>query len=130
MQITTFAGVDIGSYEVGMKIFELSSKYGMREITYVRHRIDLGRDAYTTGRISTEVMDELCVILTDFMHIMKEYQVQAYRACVTSAIRESDNALIVLDHIKVRSGMTVEALSQFRTAVPGLQIHCLPGQIF
>ena len=35
MQITTFAGVDIGSYEVGMKIFELSSKYGMREITYV-----------------------------------------------------------------------------------------------
>ena len=56
-------------------------------------------------------MDEPCVILTDFMHIMKEYQVQAYRACVTSAIRESDNALIVLDHIKVRSGMTVEALS-------------------
>ena len=45
MQITTFEGVDIGSYEVGMKIIELSSKYGMREITYVRHRIDLGRDA-------------------------------------------------------------------------------------
>ena len=30
MQITTFAGIDIGSYEVGMKIFELSAKYGMK----------------------------------------------------------------------------------------------------
>ena len=130
MQITTFAGVDIGSYEVGMKIFELSSKYGMREITYVRHRIDLGRDAYTTGRISTEVMDELCVILTDFMHIMKEYQVQAYRACVTSAIRESDNALIVLDHIKVRSGMTVEALSNSEQWFLGYKSIAYQGKSF
>lgn len=130
MQITTFAGVDIGSYEVGMKIFELSSKYGMREITYVRHRIDLGRDAYTTGRISTEVMDELCVILTDFMHIMKEYQVQAYRACVTSAIRESDNALIVLDHIKVRSGMTVEALSNSEQRFLGYKSIAYQGKSF
>ena len=124
------AGVDIGSYEVGMKIFELSSKYGMREITYVRHRIDLGRDAYTTGRISTEVMDELCVILTDFMHIMKEYQVQAYRACVTSAIRESDNALIVLDHIKVRSGMTVEGLSNSEQRFLGYKSIAYQGKSF
>lgn len=113
-----------------MKIFELSSKYGMREITYVRHRIDLGRDAYTTGRISTEVMDELCVILTDFMHIMKEYQVQAYRACVTSAIRESDNALIVLDHIKVRSGMTVEALSNSEQRFLGYKSIAYQGKSF
>jgi len=111
MQMVTFAGIDIGSYEVGMKIFELSPKFGMRELTYVRHRIDLGKDSYTTGRISSEMVEELCRILGGFNTIMKEYQVQACRACVTSAIRESENALIVLDHIKVRTGIVIEALS-------------------
>ena len=75
-------------------------------------------------------MDELCVILTDFMHIMKEYQVQAYRACVTSAIRESDNALIVLDHIKVRSGMTVEALSNSEQRFLGYKSIAYQGKSF
>jgi len=111
MQIVTFAGIDIGAYEVGMKIFEISAKYGMKELTYIRHRIDLGKDSYTTGRISPELVDELCRVLNDFTNIMKEYRVQACRACVTSAIRESENALIVLDHIKVRTGIEIEALS-------------------
>ena len=37
MQIVTFAAIEIGSYEVSMKILELSSKYGMKEINYIRH---------------------------------------------------------------------------------------------
>ena len=32
MQIITFASIEISSYEVGMKILELSSKNGMKEI--------------------------------------------------------------------------------------------------
>ena len=30
MSITTFAAIDVGSYEVGMKIFELSKKYSLK----------------------------------------------------------------------------------------------------
>ncbi len=130
MQIVTFAGIDIGSYEVGMKIFELSSKYGMKELTYVRHRIDLGKDSYTTGKISPRMLDELCEVLTDFMNIMKEYQVQDFRACVTSAIRESENALIVLDHIKVRTGIQVEALSNSEQRFLGYKSIAFQGGDF
>ena len=32
MAVTTFAAIDIGSYEVSMKIFEMSKRIGFREI--------------------------------------------------------------------------------------------------
>ena len=54
MQYKMFAAIDIGSYEVGMKIFELSRAKGMREIDSVRQRLELGKEVYTEGKISIE----------------------------------------------------------------------------
>ena len=42
MAIHTFAAIYIGSYEVSLKIFELSAKKKIRDIDYVRSRIELG----------------------------------------------------------------------------------------
>ena len=111
MQILTFAAIDIGSYEVGMKIMELSPKNGIREIDYVRYGIEMGKDAYRRGKIGNEMLEELCQVLGDFTRIMKEYQVDDYRACATSAIRETSNCLLILDKIQVRTGLVVEVLS-------------------
>ena len=111
MQIVTFAAIEIGSYEVSMKILELSSKYGMKEIDYIRHGLELGKDAYNQKEISNEMLEELCEVLEDFTRIMKEYQVDDYRACATSAIRETRNCLLILDKIRVRTGLEVEVLS-------------------
>lgn len=111
MQIVTFASIEISSYEVGMKILELSSKYGMKEIDSIRYGLDLGRDAYNQKEISNEMLEELCEVLEDFTRIMKEYQVDDYRACATSAIRETKNCLLILDKIRVRTGLEVEILS-------------------
>lgn len=110
MQITTFAAIDIGSYELSMKVFELS-KNGMRELTEVRHRIELGMDTYRSGRISHELVEELCQVLLDFKRMMAEFGVKEYRVCATSAIRETKNTLLVLDQIKGRTGLSVEILS-------------------
>ena len=46
MNITTFAAIYIGSYEVSLKIMEISAKQGIREIDYIRSRIGLGREIY------------------------------------------------------------------------------------
>ena len=43
MAVTTFAAIDIGSYEVSMKIFEMSKRIGFREINDVRYQLELGR---------------------------------------------------------------------------------------
>ena len=111
MQVITFASIEISSYEVGMKILELSSKNGIKEIDYIRHGLELGKDAYVHGEIGNEMLEELCEILEDFTRIMKGYQVEDYRACATSAIRDTRNCLLILDKIRVRTGLEVEILS-------------------
>ena len=54
MQYTLFGAIDIGSSEMELKIFELSRGKGMREIDCIRNRLELGKDTYATGKISTE----------------------------------------------------------------------------
>ena len=68
MAVRTFAAIDVGSYELGMKIFEFSHKMGMKEIDSVRHSIELGTDTYQNGIIDTDHMDELCDVLSDFSY--------------------------------------------------------------
>lgn len=111
MGIRTFAAIDVGSYELTLKIFEFSGKHNMREIDCVSKRLDLGSDTYATGKIGNEKMDELCRTLKDFSDIMKAYKVENYRAYGTSAIRETENTTIVQDRIAQRTGIKVEILN-------------------
>ena len=111
MGIRTFAAIDVGSYELTLKIFEFSGKDNMREIDCVSKRLDLGSDTYAMGKIGNEKMDELCRTLKDFSDIMKAYKVENYRAYGTSAIRETENTTIVQDRIAQRTGIKVEILN-------------------
>lgn len=111
MSNRTFAAIDVGSYELTIKIFEFSGKDSMREIDCVRKRLDLGADTYASGKISNERMDELCRTLKDFHDIMRAYKVNDYKAYGTSAIRETENSTIVQDQIEQRTGIRVEILS-------------------
>ena len=107
----TFAAIDVGSYELAMKIFEIASGSGLREIDHTRHRIDRGTDTFTTGKISDEGVDELSRVLRAYRDIMKSYRVDDYRAYGTSAIRETENTAIVLDQLAQRTGIRIEVLS-------------------
>ena len=111
MAVRMFAAIDVGSYELGMKIFEFSNKGGMKEIDSIRHSIELGTDTYQTGLIDMDHMDELCDVLSDFSSIMKSYKVDDYKAYGTSAIRETKNTEIVREQIKLRTGIRVDVLS-------------------
>ena len=111
MSVKTFAAIDVGSFELTMKIFDLSGKNTMREIDCIRQRIDLGSDTYAHGKISNEKIDDLCHTLKEFAQIMESYKVTAYKAYGTSAIRETENTLILQDQIEQRTGIRVETLS-------------------
>ena len=111
MAVKTFAAIDVGSYELSMKIFEVSKARGMKEIDHVRHSIDMGTESYTTGKLSYQRVEELCRILGEFAGIMKAYQVTDYAAYGTSAIREIENTAILLDQIQQRTGIRIETLS-------------------
>ena len=109
-EIKYFAAIDVGSFELELGIYEIS-KSGIKRIDYVKHTIALGSDTYKFGKISYEMIDELCDILSDFKKIMHSYKVDAYKAYATSAMREASNNMQVLDQIKVRAGIDISIIS-------------------
>ena len=111
MSVKTFAAIDVGSFETAMKIFEFSGKNKMREIDCISKRLDLGSDTYAKGKISRAKMDELCRTLKQFSDIMHSYKVEAYKACGTSAIRETENVTIVQDQIALRTGIKLDIIT-------------------
>lgn len=130
MAVKTFAAIDVGSYELAMKIFEISKKNGIREIDHIRHRVDLGSDTYADGKISYSNMDELCRVLREFTEIMKGYRVDEYKAYGTSAIREVTNTTIVQDQIRIRTGIDIDVLSNSEQRFLDYKAIALRGEEF
>ena len=110
MAYKLMAAIDVGSYELELKIFELSPKNGIVMLDNVRHVIELGRDTYVTGRVDFKHIDELCETLYKFTEVMREYKVTEYVAYATSSIREAENRNIIIDRIKVRTGLEVKII--------------------
>lgn len=106
-----FAAIDVGSYELSMKIFEFSGKNKMREIDHIRHRIDLGTETYATGKLSYDKVEEFSRVLNEYHKIMDAYKVDAYKAYGTSAIREMKNSAIIRDQIEQKTGIRIDVLS-------------------
>ena len=111
MKITTFAAIYIGSYEVSMKIFEISGRRKIHAVDYLRSRLELGRDAYNKGIIGYQLVEELCQILKEFHLIMEGYKVGDYRAYAGNVLRAVSNELFILDQIRLRTHIDVTVIS-------------------
>ena len=79
MAVMTFAAIDIGSYEVSMKIFEMSKRIGFRELNDVRYSLEIGKGVYSDGKIDSEMLNVLCEVLNDFKRLMQDFGVEEYR---------------------------------------------------
>lgn len=106
-----FAAIDVGSYDLQLYIYQITAKKEIEVIDHIRQPAALGVDTYRNGKISFERLDEVCKILNEFSAALEGYKVSEYRAYATSAVREAVNASIVLDQIRVRTGIDVKVLS-------------------
>lgn len=111
MAYKTFAAIDVGSTDVTMKIYEITAKKGYRQLDYVSNIMELGLDTYKDGYISQESVDRLSENLSKFAKKMKEYGTTEYCAYATSALREAKSNMMVLDLLKLRTGIEVKILS-------------------
>lgn len=102
-----FAAIDVGSFDSELVIYDISRRGGIREVDRVRSQLPIGRDTYSTGEISHEMIGEICDTLGKFRGIMDSYKASDCAAYACSAIREAKNCSVVLDQIRVRTGLTV-----------------------
>lgn len=106
-----YGAINLGSSELALKIYEISKKNGITELTHVRRRFSIGVETYSTGFISYRSMTEICETLKDFTRIMSEFGVESSDVYGTSGIREAENMLVLLDQIRIQTGYNARILS-------------------
>lgn len=109
------AAIDIGSNAARLLIKEVkTSKKGIPEfvkLNLLRIPFRLGMDVFTTGKIGFEKQQMVLETMSVFAQLMKIYQVERYRACATSAMRDAQNKEEVLKQIKDRTGIEIDIIS-------------------
>ena len=107
MDRLNFAAIDIGSNAVRLLIkgiYPGESVSDLSKVFIVRVPLRLGQDTFTKGRISTEKTEKLLRLMHAFSQLMQVYNVLSYRACATSAMRDSSNGADIVRYISERSG--------------------------
>ncbi len=110
MATQIFGVVVIGSYGLELGIYEIAENNKLKRVDYLRHVISLGADTRQTGKISYELVEEMCKKLNEFSDVMKGYGVKNYQIYATTAVRTAQNRQIVLDQIRVLTGFDVVVL--------------------
>ncbi|MDR1756167.1 MAG: hypothetical protein LBR65_04300 [Culturomica sp.] len=113
MTKATFAAIDIGSNAIRLLIshVEQNEATEFKKAAFIRVPIRLGEDVFTTGRIGAEKLHKLNEAMQAFSHLMGAFDVQAFRAYATSAMREAANGPAVVEDIRNASGIPVEIIS-------------------
>jgi exopolyphosphatase/guanosine-5'-triphosphate,3'-diphosphate pyrophosphatase len=108
------AAIDIGSNAIRLLIEEVREFNGQLRIDKVsltRVPVRLGEDVFTTGKISEERIRQLVKTMRAFWYIMDVHQVEMFRACATSAMREAKNRKEVISTVEREANFKIEILS-------------------
>ena len=95
-----FAAVDIGSNAMRLlfcRAYEVNGKPHFSKEELIRLPIRLGEDVFLNGKISEKKEQKLITAMRGFKELIKVYEVTAYRAVATSAMRDASNSSEIID---------------------------------
>lgn len=107
MNYFTFGVIVLGSKDISLKIYEVSSQNGIRQLDNINCPMEIGQEGYVEKKISLNQIEKICEILNGFERKLKEYGVRQTKCYATSAIREAKNKEMVANHIEVRTGFSL-----------------------
>lgn len=108
-----FAAVDIGSNAMRLlfcRAYEVNGKPHFSKEELIRLPIRLGEDVFLNGKISEKKIEKLVTAMRGFHEIIKVYEVDAFRAVATSAMRDASNSGEIIDLIKKETGLQIEII--------------------
>ena len=109
------AAIDIGSNGARLLIKNFrTAQDGSQQISrvmYMRVPLRLGSDVFTLGKISKERTLMMKHMLKAFYQLMKLNQVDDYRACATSAMRDAGNGKKVLEKLRKATDINIEIIN-------------------
>ena len=127
----TLAAIDIGSNAVRLLIKRINTlsndEKKIKKTLLLRVPLRLGFDVFSTGKLSKEKSMKLERLMKSFRQLMIIYDVDIYRACATSAMRDAKNGKRIIQHISRKTDIQVEIISGQEEAriVYGNHLECL-----
>ena len=108
----TYAAIDIGSNAVRLLIKQLESDEEplFSKVLLLRVPLRLGFDVFASGRISEIKEKNMVRLMKAYKNLMKIYNVSAYRACATSAMRDAANGPDIIRAIEKKTGIRIEII--------------------
>jgi exopolyphosphatase/guanosine-5'-triphosphate,3'-diphosphate pyrophosphatase len=109
------AAIDIGSNAARLLITEVSvykdGNVDYTKLNLLRVPLRLGFDVFNHGSISEAKKKKLIDTIKTYKLLMDVYEVQALKACATSAMRDASNGAEILEAIKNETGIDVQIIS-------------------
>ena len=115
MKTKSYGAIDIGSNAVRLLIKKVSRKESTGEdkfskILLLRVPLRLGFDVFEKGEISPVKEERMRRLMKAYRHLMKIYEVESFRACATSAMRDAKNGKAIIKKIRKTTGINIEII--------------------
>jgi len=114
MNVYQFAAIDIGSNAVRLlvsNVFEDGAKVTYKKQSLIRVPIRLGADAFLKQHLPDDKVKDFVDTMHAFKHLLNVYRPQKVRALATSAFREADNGIELVDQVYNATGIKIEIVS-------------------
>ena len=109
-----YAAIDIGSNAVRLLIKSIDreavQEKKIKKVMMLRVPLRLGVDVFSIGELSEKKADKLRRLMKAFRKLMKLYDVDDYRACANSAMRDARNGRTIIKKIEKDTGIRIEII--------------------
>jgi exopolyphosphatase/guanosine-5'-triphosphate,3'-diphosphate pyrophosphatase len=114
LEIKKYGAIDIGSNAIRLLVSNIIVAEGkepqFKKSALVRVPIRLGADAFVNGIISEQNTKRMIDAMEAFKLLMKVHNVERYKACATSAMREATNGLEIAEKIFKETGVKIDII--------------------
>lgn len=124
------AAIDIGSNAARLLINDVKETNGKPEFTklnLLRIPLRLGFDVFSHGEIGPVRKQMVIKTMIIFRELMEIYNVEHYRACATSAMRDAKNGQEIIDIVKEQADINIEIISGDEEATLIYENHVAEG---
>lgn len=114
LSIKKYAAIDIGSNAIRLLIANIIEEKGkparFKKSSLVRVPIRLGADVFIKQKISKHNTERMLDTMKAFKLLMKSHNVEKYKACATSAMREASNGKMIAAKVESEANIKIDII--------------------